>query len=341
VFEDSGQQDPFYAMQQSQDCSGELLPGEVKTCTVTNDDVPFGTLIVKKHVINDNGGTKNSNDFHIFVVSPTGRAVPSEFEGSESGTEVKVAAGAYNVTEQVRPGTYTVQRSPDCEGEIGAGQTKTCTVTNDDTGIEDGKLIVKKHVINDNGGTKQAGDFFIFVKGKNALPDSFPGSENGTEVLLSPGEYNVSESKPSPYISKLSEDCSGTIASGQVKTCTITNDDSEDTSPPQVLSFELTPNPDGRSFNVTAHLTDNIAIERSGIFVQDDCGCGQGGFFQTLQLSLVSGTPQDGIWAGTFVFPDDVPPQPTDRQFYQVGGSTQDTSGNVQGFPLRFYELTK
>ena len=117
----------------------------------------------------------------------------------------------------------------------------------------------------------------------------------------------MSESGPSPYTSSLSEDCSGNIASGQVKTCIITNDDSDDTTPPKVSSFDVVPNPDGRSFNVTAHLTDNIAIKRAGIFVQDDCGCGQGGFFKTLELALLSGTPQDGTWGGTFVFPDNVP----------------------------------
>lgn len=294
---------------------------------------------MKKHVINDNGGTKEANDFHVFVVTPTGRVLPNEFDGSESGTEVKLEAGSYNVTEQVRPGTYNIQRTGDCEGIIGAGQIKTCTITNDDTGIQDGKLIVKKHIINDNGGSRQAGDFSIFVSGKNVVPDSFAGSENGTEVLLSPGVYSVSEGGPPPYTSGSSEDCSGNIASGQVKTCIITNNDSDDTVPPQVLSFDVTPNPDGRSFNVTAHLTDNISIKRAGIFVQDDCGCGQGGFFKTLELALLSGTSQDGIWGGTFVFPDNVPPQPTEKQFYQVGGATQDTSGNSVGFPLRFFEL--
>ena len=134
VFEDAGQQDQFYIMQQSGDCFGEMVPGEVWTCTVTNDDVPAGTLIVKKHVINDNGGTKEANDFRIFVTTPTGRVLPNDFDGSESGTQVKLEAGSYNVTEQVRPGTYNVQRTDGCEGVIEAGQTKTCTITNNDTG---------------------------------------------------------------------------------------------------------------------------------------------------------------------------------------------------------------
>ena len=32
------------------------------------------------------------------------------------------------------------------------GQTKICTITNDDTGLLDGKLVVKKHVIKIDGG---------------------------------------------------------------------------------------------------------------------------------------------------------------------------------------------
>ena len=47
------------------------------------------------------------------------------------------------------------------------GATATCTITNDD---QPAKLIVRKIVINDNGGTKTAADFSFTVNGGNATP---------------------------------------------------------------------------------------------------------------------------------------------------------------------------
>jgi uncharacterized repeat protein (TIGR01451 family) len=44
-------------------------------------------------------------------------------------------------------------------------------------------------------------------------------------VALNAGAYNVTESGPSGYVATLSPDCSGSIAVGQTKTCTITNND--------------------------------------------------------------------------------------------------------------------
>jgi hypothetical protein len=44
-------------------------------------------------------------------------------------------------------------------------------------------------------------------------------------VSIRPGSYSVSESGPAGYNASLSSDCAGSIALGQTKTCTITNDD--------------------------------------------------------------------------------------------------------------------
>src|SRR6185437_13438567 len=137
-------------------------------------------------------------------------------------TEVTLDAGSYNVTE-TGPAGYTASFSADCSGTIANGQTKTCTVTNDD---QPAKLIVIKHVINNNGGTATAANFTLDSGGINDSPDNFPGAESpGTEVTLDVGSYTVTESGPTGYTASFSADCSGTIASGQTKTCTVTNDD--------------------------------------------------------------------------------------------------------------------
>ena len=171
-------------------------------------------------MINDNGGTKSAGDFTLSVTgsSPS----PASFSGSETGTTVTLNAGSYSVDESALSG-YTKSIGADCSGTIANGETKTCTITNDDQAAT---LIVKKHVINDNGGTKAASDFTMNVTGTNVQPStSFPGSETGTTVTLNAGSYSVDESAMSGYTKSIGTNCSGTIANGETKTCTITNDD--------------------------------------------------------------------------------------------------------------------
>ncbi len=208
-----------YVKSMSADCSGTIAVGDTKTCTITNDDQP-ATVIVKKHVINDNGGTTGAASFTMNV---TGTAVSQpSFPGSEAGTTVTLNAGTYNVDESAATG-YTKTIGADCSGAIAVGETKTCTITNDD---QPATLTVIKHVVNDNGGTKQAGAFTLTVTGANVKPSaSFAGSEGGTTVTLDAGSYSVDESAATGYTKSLGADCSGTIAVGQNKTCTITNDD--------------------------------------------------------------------------------------------------------------------
>jgi hypothetical protein len=57
-------------------------------------------------------------------------------------------------------------------------------------------------------------------------PSSFPGAEApGTTTTVDPGSYSVTETGPSGYEKSLSTDCTGSIAIGQTKTCTVTNND--------------------------------------------------------------------------------------------------------------------
>jgi hypothetical protein len=75
--------------------------GESKTCTLTNND-QAATLVVIKHVINDNGGTAVAADFTLD--SGGTNDSPDDFARDELGTTVSLDAGSYGVTETGPPG---------------------------------------------------------------------------------------------------------------------------------------------------------------------------------------------------------------------------------------------
>jgi len=190
--------------------------GETEICTITNDDVaPKLTLV--KYVTNDNGGNKQVSDFPLFV---SGNPVTSGVKNTLSANTL------YTATETNLAGYTPSSWSGDCATDgtitLQPGDDKTCYITNDDQAAQ---LTVIKHVVNDNGGTKSASNFTMNVTGTNVSDDSFPGNEGGTTVTLHPGSYGVDEDAVYGYAKTLGENCSGTIALGEHKYCTITNDD--------------------------------------------------------------------------------------------------------------------
>ena len=83
-----------------------------------------------KHVVNDNSGTSSAVDFTITVTGND--PSPASFPGAEApGTDVTIDTGSYNVTE-TGPAGYVAFFSAGCSGAIGVGETKTCTITNND-----------------------------------------------------------------------------------------------------------------------------------------------------------------------------------------------------------------
>ncbi len=208
--------------------------GQVTKCTFV-DRPQTGTLVVKKVVVNDNGGTKVASDFSYsldvnatstpFGTDPAFSADP--LKGS-SGNISLVAGTNFSVTEPAVSG-YSTTYSVGCSGSIMSGQTSTCTITNDDQAAT---LIVEKVVVNDNGGTKVASDFSFKVNGGTAtafLPDPAgnPASLNGKNTLgVNAGTYSVAEPAVAGYSTTYSTDCTNVvIANGGSATCTITNDD--------------------------------------------------------------------------------------------------------------------
>lgn len=112
-------------------CSGTILPGQHKTCVITNSDVP-ATLTVIKHVVNNNGRTKTAADFTITISGVT-VAGGNSFAGSEAGvTKTLTSLGDYSVGESSPVGYVLTGTSADCFGTIALGQHRTCTLINDD-----------------------------------------------------------------------------------------------------------------------------------------------------------------------------------------------------------------
>ena len=180
-------------------------------------------LAVIKHVINDNGGSADAGDFTMTINGITAEGGNS-FPGEEApGTDKVVSEGNYSVTE-TGPAGYTAAFTSSCSGTMVAGEQTTCTVTNND---EPAHLIVIKHVINTDTGTKTAADFTMTINGVTVPSGaSFPGAESpGTDKVVHPGTYNVTEAGGAGYFTTFSADCSGSIALGQTKTCTVTNND--------------------------------------------------------------------------------------------------------------------
>ena len=76
--------------------------GATQTCTITNDDQP-GTLIVKKVVINDNGGTKVATDFAFKVDGGSATSFLQDTDSLHGKNTLSVSAGVHSVVEANLP----------------------------------------------------------------------------------------------------------------------------------------------------------------------------------------------------------------------------------------------
>ncbi|MFA4873373.1 MAG: SdrD B-like domain-containing protein [Patescibacteria group bacterium] len=201
--------------------------GEMKTCTITNDDIA-PTLTLIKTIINDHGGSATGTDFTIRIDGQP-ITLPSGSNPIIMIIQPPLDAGNHQVGEDPYPG-YDVVFSGDCASDgtitLDIGDNKTCSITNDDQAAT---LTVIKHVVNDNGGTKVASDFTMNVAGTDVTNPSFPGDEQGTQVILDAGTYSVDEVGLPGYTKIIGENCAGTIVNGEHKICTITNDDQQAT----------------------------------------------------------------------------------------------------------------
>ncbi len=154
---------------------------------VPNEEVPATTtLTVIKHVINDNGGTKTAEQFTLHINQPA-----VDMCNNIDGMQATVPEG------MSLDGNYCYSN----EGQFGDSALNTIL------------------------------DFFS-VKTAYATvvqlfsPQTFSGNEAGTVIIVAyETDYVVTEDADAGYTTTYSADCTGHIALGEHKTCTVTNDD--------------------------------------------------------------------------------------------------------------------
>lgn len=107
-----------------------LNPGDVKSCTITNNDIPAAITLIK-NVINNNGGNQQPFSFTMRI---DGNVVPQN-------TSVAVSANTpHTITEDPKAGYnfVSITGHAKCPAVLGGsatldeGEAITCTITNDD-----------------------------------------------------------------------------------------------------------------------------------------------------------------------------------------------------------------
>ena len=204
-------------------CTITAVSGTRYVCTITNDDAASATLLVKKHVVNDNGGSAVASAWNLTVSSNDGGGGTGSAAGSESGTTYTLDAGKqYSVSESGGPGGYAATLSSDCSiASAVAGTAYTCTLTNND---QQAYITVVKVVTNDNGGSAAPDDFALTLEGNPV--------SSGVAVPVNPGTYTAGETLlPGYAFEGFSGACDSsgdlTVALGESKTCTLTNNDQQ------------------------------------------------------------------------------------------------------------------
>ncbi|MBI5645109.1 hypothetical protein HY970_03355, partial [Candidatus Kaiserbacteria bacterium] len=215
--------------------SGSGGAGKQGLIVITYTPTPTtATLTLVKSVTNDNGGDAETGDWTLSADGPTDISGTS---GSGTVTSATVDPGSYNLSETGGPAGYTASDWV-CTGtgtqddgdtiSLDAGETATCTITNDDN---EPSLTLNKIVTNDNGGDADASEWELIATGPTGFSDDGPSVSNGAS--FDAGTYDLSESGPSGYDASdwvctggtQNDEDTVTVALGETVVCTITNDD--------------------------------------------------------------------------------------------------------------------
>ncbi|MEN9881477.1 MAG: hypothetical protein RLZZ308_660, partial [Candidatus Parcubacteria bacterium] len=219
---------PYHIKSVKFDGGGGSLDNQIQGANIL---LPLPLLTLLKTVVNDGGGTATTDDFQAKI----------DATNVAWGIPTPLTAGIHTASEV---GTTTYSSSPwggDCASDgsitLANGEDKVCTITN--TYIpEKARLTLIKEVINNNGGTALATEWTLSASG--ATPFSgITGTASVTNKEVDSGVYSLSESggplgytasnysciknqSPTPVLGN-----SIILNTGDVATCTITNDDQQ------------------------------------------------------------------------------------------------------------------
>lgn len=215
--------DPAYSSTISGDCAADgtitIQPGDDKTCTITNDDIP-GTIMIVKNTL---GG----DDSFDFTVAGPSQATPTVTTTGGTGNTgfITSDAGSYSISETDIPegwdltGSSCTSGSPD-DFTLPLDGSITCTFEN----TKRGHLIVHKVTDPPSDATTL---FSITASGTGtiigpATATITGGSSHDYEVT--PGTYSVSEDAVPAGWDKTGDTCQGVdVVAGETEQCTITN----------------------------------------------------------------------------------------------------------------------
>jgi hypothetical protein len=222
------------------------------------------TLVINTRVNNNDGVSVQPEDFGATVDVIGNNGTSRTSLGGVVISQIPALNGSSD-TFSVAPGSYTINVSPGpsianflgnysfairgCPGPqvLNTGDTRTCFVffddihqaqpTNGSQPVSTGTLSVKTHVINDNtNSTLESSDVFILLK-LGQIQQLFKGSEEGTNFTLPANTpyFVLVPTRQSAHTISRSGDCGGLaglggnitiILPGEIKSCTITLDDS-------------------------------------------------------------------------------------------------------------------
>jgi hypothetical protein len=300
-------------------CDGLFVgAGQTVHCTITNTQ--RGQLIVTKHT---DPSSDTTTEFPVTASGSTTINAPlitgdasRVLVGNLGSTTYEVAGySTMSVVETVPEGWVQTDAVNCTDVFVAPGATVNCDIYNSAYG----HVVVTKIVVNDNGGTSVSSDFTMLVSGNSPTLTSFPGSEQGTQVDLLAGEYSIGESGPFGYAASYSEGCSGAVAAGEWKYCTVTNDDIA----PKLTVTKLVINDNGGSalpsdFTMLVNGTDvslaSFPGDAAGVTVEMDAGAfsvsESGPFgYQPNYSADCSGTINVGEVKSCVVTNDDIAPR--------------------------------
>ncbi len=226
----------------SQDCTYSFAAGAIDLASdVTHGPVGVytpGVYCVTGAVTIGGGGTITLNGAGTYIFRSTGALTTSSgsivaLTGSSAcdvfwtpGAATTLGANSIFKGTNISSAGITIGSTVTWVGRAlafgGTVSTDVDTITAPTCTAPDPTLTIVKTVVNNNSGAKAVSDFPLFV-GATAVTSA-------TVTTFTPGTYTITETNTSGYTaSSWGGDCSSagviTLASGDIKLCTITNDD--------------------------------------------------------------------------------------------------------------------